>query len=340
MTRPIKSATFAGAAALLLGASLALSSARTASSASTPIAPNRIHPDKKTSITCNKTTNCFTVTNTGSGNAVAGQANYGAGLYGFSTSSTGLYGQSTYDFGVYGTSQHSYGVDGYSQSSTGVYGASSAGDGVYGTSSSGHGVYGYTTGYTGTAGFMEASPYNTYFALIAQADNTYGSPFRAYNKANDAYFYVDPYGDGYFTGSVTAVEGYQTGIRTRSGDHVRSFGTESTQATIEDTGTARLEAGEGVVRFDSTFASTIDASRGYQVFLTPNGETRGWLYVAAKYEGGFIVREGLRGRSSTYFDYRVVAHPYGSSNSRLPRVNVNLPALPPNRPRSATHIQP
>ncbi len=99
---------------------------------------------------------------------------------------------------------------------------------------------------------------------------------------------------------------------------------------MEDTGTARLLNGEGAVRFDPAFASTIDASRGYQVFLTPNGDTRG-LYVSAKYEGGFIVRENEHGRSSVHFDYRVVAHPYGASDVRLPRLSIKPPthAKPP-----------
>ena len=95
---------------------------------------------------------------------------------------------------------------------------------------------------------------------------------------------------------------------------------------MEDTGTARLLNGAGAVHFDPAFASTINASRGYQVFLTPNGDTRG-LYVSAKYEGGFMVRENEHGRSSVYFDYRIVAHPYGASDARLPRLNIKPPTM-------------
>lgn len=84
--------------------------------------------------------------------------------------------------------------------------------------------------------------------------------------------------------------------------------------------------GETAVRFDQAFAATLDLRRGYQVLLTPDGETRG-LYVAAKYEGGFIVRENERGRSTVDFDYRVVAHPVGASDARLPRLNLKSPAL-------------
>jgi len=111
-----------------------------------------------------------------------------------------------------------------------------------------------------------------------------------------------------------------THLRTRGGD-VRAFNSESTRATIEDTGTARLVAGEGTVRFDSALAEAIDMQQGYQVLLTPDGDTRG-LYVAQKYQGGFIVRETEHGRSSIYFDYRIVAHPVGSNGERLPAVSI------------------
>lgn len=81
-----------------------------------------------------------------------------------------------------------------------------------------------------------------------------------------------------------------------------------------------------VVRFDSALANVIDIRQGYQVFLTYDGETRG-LFVARKYEGGFIVREVEHGRSSIEFDYRVVAHPVGSANERLPVVTLKTMPL-------------
>jgi DNA modification methylase len=99
------------------------------------------------------------------------------------------------------------------------------------------------------------------------------------------------------------------------------------RATIEDSGTARMTDGVAVVHLESDFASTIDASQGYQVFLTPDGETRGWLYVAEKFERGFIVREAQRGRSSIDFDYRILAHPANSSQQRFP---ADEPAKPPH----------
>jgi len=117
-----------------------------------------------------------------------------------------------------------------------------------------------------------------------------------------------------------------TNQRTRDGGRLGTFGTQSTRATIEDTGTSRLMNGEGAVRFDAAFARTLDLRQGYQVFLTPDGDTRG-LYVAAKYEGGFIVRETEHGRSSIDFDYRVVAHPYGANEARLPELNLKAPRI-------------
>jgi hypothetical protein len=167
---------------------------------------------------------------------------------------------------------------------------------------------------------------DSYYNLFAQATTSGGYPFAAVNSANGTEFYVDPEGDGSFTGTVYAA-GFETDAATRGGRHVGTFTSASTRATLEDTGSSRLSGGEAAVRFAPAFARTIDASRGYQVFLTPGGDTRG-LYVASKYEGGFIVRESEHGRSSIPFDYRVVAHPYGASDAMLPEL--------PNRMRPAT----
>jgi hypothetical protein len=112
------------------------------------------------------------------------------------------------------------------------------------------------------------------------------------------------------------------------GNTVRgAFASENTRESLEDTGTARLTNGRGIVRFDPAFAQAFDANAGYQVLLTSGGETRGWLFVAQKFAGGFVVREALGGRSSTTFDYRVVARPLGVSGAVLPEIQ------PPNPSR-------
>jgi hypothetical protein len=92
-----------------------------------------------------------------------------------------------------------------------------------------------------------------------------------------------------------------------------------TQATIEDFGEAQLIGGRAYVRLDPAFASTIDASRPYFVFITPQGDNRG-LYVTQRSASGFAVRESQAGRSTLAFDYRIVAKPFDANADRLPAV--------------------
>jgi hypothetical protein len=181
-----------------------------------------------------------------------------------------------------------------------------------------NGVFGFSTGQS--AGIFE-NDNTTYISLVAGTAVSGGIPFAA--TSNGGTFYVDYSGDGFFTGSVNAT-GFNYDLRTRAGRQVGTFPSQATRATIEDTGTARMRSGKGTVRFDADFAATIDFSSGYQVFLTPSGDNRG-LYVASKYQGGFIVRESEGGRSSIDFDYRVVARPVGSTDARLPEVHLKWP---------------
>ena len=203
-------------------------------------------------------------------------------------------------------------------------GGSSLTGAVEGSGNTVSGVFGFSTSAAG--GYVENNN-DSYFAFDAFCETSNCFPLNAANLANTTGFDVDSHGNGVFTGTVTAT-GFITSSRTRGG-LVGSYSSQSTRATIEDTGTARLSSGEGAVRFDAAFAGVIDVHQGYQVFLTPDGETRG-LYVAQKYEGGFVVREIERGRSSIYFDYRVVAHQAGASEARLPVLTIKRP--PPNNP--------
>jgi hypothetical protein len=175
------------------------------------------------------------------------------------------------------------------------------------------------------AGGFENNVY-TGATLVANNLDYEGFPFVAESTTFGGFFDVDGYGDGYFSGNVYTGQEEMTNQRTRDGGRLGTYGTQSTRATIEDTGTSRLMNGGGAVRFDAAFARTLDLRQGYQVFLTPDGDTRG-LYVAAKYEGGFIVRETEHGRSSIDFDYRVVAHPYGANEARLPELNLKAPRI-------------
>jgi hypothetical protein len=182
-----------------------------------------------------------------------------------------------------------------------------------------NGVYGLSTGRNG--GFFENKT-TSYYTLYAETDATGGFPFAAVGPGG-GYFDVDSSGDGYFSGSVNATA-FNIDLRTRGGREVSTFPSQATRATIEDTGTARMRSGKGIVRFDADFVSTLDFSSGYQVFLTPSGDNRG-LYVASKYQAGFVVRESEGGRSTITFDYRVVGHPVGSTDARLPEVHLTGP---------------
>ena len=198
-----------------------------------------------------------------------------------------------------------------------------SGDGMAGVGG-GTGVSGSAT--TGYGGFFQNDSDLTVALVANNLSNNAGYPFLAENSTIGGQFLVDEHGDGYFTGNVYTNQLEMTNQRTRDGGRLGTFGTQSTHATIEDTGTSRLMNGEDAVHFDAAFARTLDLRQGYQVFLTPDGDTRG-LYVAAKYEGGFIVRETEHGHSSIDFDYRVVAHPYGADEARLPELNLKAPRI-------------
>lgn len=98
---------------------------------------------------------------------------------------------------------------------------------------------------------------------------------------------------------------------------MRAYGTTAALPTIEDTGEAQLLHGAISVRLDPAFANAIDARQGYVVLLTPEGDTRG-LFVAQRSRNAFVVREVLGGTANVAFAYRIVAHPYGVSEPRLP----------------------
>jgi hypothetical protein len=89
-----------------------------------------------------------------------------------------------------------------------------------------------------------------------------------------------------------------------------------------DFGEATLVNGQASVALDRTFASTIDPSRSYLVFITPEGDCHG-LYVANKTLSGFAVRELMGGRNTVTFEYRIVAHPYADTSTRLAVVPAN-----------------
>lgn len=185
-------------------------------SSATGTGATRTHSDKS-SIKCGKTggSYCFAVQNVSSGNAIEGEASSGNGLFGVSTGGVGVYGESATNYGLYGSSIYNDGISGYSADDSGV---SAEDDNA------------------------------NYYALLANADASGGYPFGAFGVGGE--FTVNSGGSGYFSGSVTALDGYYTAIRSRDAGQVAASVALAPRATIKDSGTARLLSGEGVVRLD------------------------------------------------------------------------------------------
>jgi hypothetical protein len=134
-----------------------------------------------------------------------------------------------------------------------------------------------------------------------------------------------------------------TAVHTRSAASgaLTTYATQQTLPTVEDFGEAQLANGRVDVPLEGKFASTIDPTRSYLVFITPLGDCHG-LYVAGRSANGFEVRELMNGRGNVGFQYRIVAHPYGDRSTRLPAAARPLAQQPtiasmPARP-SAPHV--
>lgn len=262
------------------------------------------------------------------------------GVYG-SGSTYGLYGAATAGYGVVGVSSNvgayadapTYGV--YSISAgRAVFASTSGGIGVYSQSSTGRPFEGHTSGGVGiyvTNGNGNGADITGSYIGVVGRSNTF--PIIATDASGNDLFWVDGAGNVHYTGSLVQAASPRSGVRL--------YNPQSTTPAVEETGTAQLRFGRANVYFSSNFARSIDSRRGYQVFLTPNADTRG-LYVQGKYARGFIVREVAGGRGSFDFDYRVYARasqPEADAHAAEPNAPIlRAPAEPkalpiPLRPR-------
>jgi hypothetical protein len=290
--------------------------------------------------------------NSTSSSGVYGESNTGFGVWGVSSSSSGVYAQtsgagasavwgasnstSSSAIGVYGRASNGTGVSGTSTNGDGIVGSSAYGDGAYVSSSLGNALVAQSTYGTAAAAYTSAGGE----ALYAEADNPngataivgnspYGDPLELYGSGGNVVFYVDNSGNFYYAGTGYPFSAAQGGAT------VKSFTGTTTLPTVEDTGTGQLSAGTAAVMLDSAFAASIDTRTPYNVFITPDGDTRG-LFVATKTARGFIVREAQGGSSSVSFDYRIVATARGATGQRMsfvdlrsmPRLNVRAPRKP------------
>jgi hypothetical protein len=249
----------------------------------------------------------------------------GAGVSGSNKATTGnavgVYGNtaSPNGFGVYGINPAKTGtgtgVAGYSTSpdGTGVRGGTTAttGDkayGVWGTTDSteGIGVLGeaLTTTASATAkGVWGKANSPDSVAVAASNSSTTGNAYGLVAEvpaSNTAGFGIVCSGNFAASGAKSAAVPFPDGTR-----HLM-YCVESPESWFEDFGRSDMIAGEARVEIERDFATTVLTDEDYFVFLTPEGECAG-LYVSARDEHGFTVRELQGGRSDLRFSYRIVA---------------------------------
>jgi hypothetical protein len=205
------------------------------------------------------------------------------------------------------------GVAGSAQTGIGVYGVSTSGEAVAGTSDSGNGVAGVSNGTTPDVAGGNFS--GDYIGLLASTGTATGTtyPLDVRSVADRDLFYVDSAGNTHVYGTLYLHSGQQTYAHTRSaGVHATTYTATMSSPTLEHIGEGQLTEGQAFVRLNPSFAQAIDSSKPYEVFITPEGDTRG-VYVTQKTMTGFVVRENQSGRSTTAFSYRIVASQYGEA---------------------------
>ena len=242
-----------------------------------------------------------------------------AGLYGYDTKSgSGVLGVSVDGAGVQGetefpsngsTSFAQAGVLGQDKSTdfgsydAGVAGISANGSGVYGTSNNFAGVWGTTAsqnGYGMIAQSTSTSSASNAALLVIGYGGTSIETVAATADSSSATMYVDGSGNMTVAGNLT-VNGTINGAIASPAITSPGRGEQ-----IESVGDGQLSGGTAYVPIDAAFAKRLDASQPYHVFVTPDGDSPGWLYVSGKTATGFTVRESHSGSSSIAFDYRIV----------------------------------
>jgi hypothetical protein len=93
----------------------------------------------------------------------------------------------------------------------------------------------------------------------------------------------------------------------------------SPECWLEDFGSADLVDGAADVALDAVFSAAVRTD-SYKVFVVAEGDCSG-LYVAAKGEQGFTVRELQGGKATVPFSYRVVARRQDVDAPRLAEVD-------------------
>jgi hypothetical protein len=281
---------------------------------------------------------------TATGAGVLGQATSGIGVRGIADTGNGMSSSANGGDGIFATTQSN--LSGLS--SAGVFGEdvgnSSLAAGVEGFSGTGIAVQGdqFERGRFLNAAFLGltfANSINTFFpaqppgglfnsdigeGVVAEAQgsaealaaaNFGGGPLiRAY-QAHTEMMELDNAGNMILKGKLTQHGNPHAVVHTAGAGDVVMYSPAQAVASVEDVGEAQLIHGQAYVALDPRFASTMDRTRSYLVFITPQGDSAG-LYVTQKSSTGFSVREH-GGQSNITFDYRIVAQPLEYQGSRL-----------------------
>ncbi len=275
-----------------------------------------LSPDKA----CSNGTSCLAIIQSGSGAGIDSTSSLGKAVEGHSASGDAVYGETNNPSsttkhcasGLIGLDQSgdggtlNYGVSGRSWSGTGVFGLSGSGTGLLGSSKKG-------------AGILARSESQDQPALGLEALGS-GPLMIATNVTGAQALKLDQHGNLTIAGILKTSGPCSAGCwqsHDGHGAHIVSYMPRESSPTMEDFGEAQLVNGSIGVRLDPAFASTIDQTKDYLVFLTPDGDTKG-LYVAMRSPSGFVVRETGGGRSNVEFSYRIVAKPFGPDEPRLP----------------------
>jgi hypothetical protein len=263
----------------------------------------------------------------GSGNGVYGKSSNGEGVYGTSTTASGVYGTTSATgtpksplAGVYGNSSKSYGV--YGSGALGVVGTSSTAGGA--------GVGGISTGddASGVSAFGNSNNLSALVAETASDASPAPSIFIGIDGQNGDSCVIDPDANLTCSGKISGGGEMLTRHRSQAGRRVLTYAAQAATPTIEDLGAAQMHDGTANVEIPADFASVIDRSNPYYVFLTPMGDTRG-LYVSMENAAGFQVRENMHGRSNVKFQYRIIGVPLDAKNVRLPAApEIKVPRVP------------
>jgi hypothetical protein len=139
--------------------------------------------------------------------------------------------------------------------------------------------------------------------------------FEIYDLDDNRVFYVYENGDLWAAGDLMADGSKPAVVDAEIHGKRKLYAMESPEVWFEDFGSAVLSGGSAVIDIDPVFATTVNLSLDYHVFLTPVG---GWadLYVDSKSPSSFEVK-AAGGESDVEFSYRLVAKRKGYEDVRL-----------------------